>query len=439
MIVTPRTRSALRAGACAATFAALAACTDAGAAPPDPSPAVPKNVIFVIGDGTGPQQLGLLMDWSDAAGKSPTNLERLANSGSTGLLRTAAANTPLTDSAAGATALACGVSTDNGMIAVDPTGKVLATCLEDARAHGKRTGLVTTSTITDATPACFAAHVGNRGEQGAIAMQYLHDGMGADVLFGGGKHYFPDALIQEGEQKGWKFVATAEQLAALPAGTQKALGLFAEGNVPFAIDRDQEGEAKAPTLPDMARKALEIVSQDDKGFFLMIEAGRVDHACHGNDAPAALGELREFDEVIGLAAEFRAKHPDTLVIVSADHETGGLTVTTGVPPAVIAPGNFLRMTKVEKSVEGQGLVGKPPKDFDPSRFGIGHVAFYPANYWAGDSVALERSATFCVTFATSSHSTTPVAIVAAGPGAESFVGIHRNTIVGQKLREWMGR
>ena len=439
MIQASRSFVPLRRCGRAALFAALAACADAGAAPPEPAPAVPRNVIFVIGDGTGPQQIGLLMDWADAAGKSPTNLERLANAGSTGLLRTAAANTPLTDSAAGATALACGVSTDNGMIAVDPAGKVLATCLEDARAHGKRTGLVTTSTITDATPACFAAHVGNRGEQAAIALQYLHDGAGADVLFGGGRHYFPDALIQEGEQKGWKFVATAEQLTALPAGTQKALGLFAQGNVPYAIDRDQEGEAKAPTLPDMARKALDIVSQDERGFFLMIEAGRIDHACHGNDAPAALGELREFDEVIGLAAEFRAKHPDTLVIVSADHETGGLTVTTGVPPAVIAPGNFLRMTKIEKSVEGLGLVGKPPKDFDPSVFGIGHTPFYPANYWAGDSVAIERSATFCVTFATSSHSTTPVAIVAAGPGAEAFVGIHRNTIVGQKLREWMGR
>jgi alkaline phosphatase len=418
--------------------AAIAGCGETVAAPPDAA-AVPKNVILLIGDGTGPQQFGLLMDWADAAGKSPTAFERLANAGTTGVLKTAPADEPLTDSAAGATALACGVSTVNGAIAVDPSGKKLTTCLEDARAKGRRTGLVTTTTITHATPACFAAHIGNRGEEGEIARQYVHEGLGADVLFGGGQRFFPGALLAEAGEKAWKLVRTREELAALPAGTQRALGLFAESHVPYAIDRDQPGEAQAPSLGDMTRKALEILSQDDKGFFLMVEGGRIDHACHGNDAPAALGELREFDDAIALCEEFRAKHPDTLVIVTADHETGGLTVTTGVPPAVLTSGQLLALAKVERSVEAMGISGKPPKDFDASRFGIGHAAFYPPNYWAGDSVAIERSAQFCVTFATSSHSTTPVFIAAAGPGAGAFNGVHRNTLVGQRLREWMGR
>jgi alkaline phosphatase len=413
-------------------------CSDSAAAPQD-APAAPKSVILLIGDGTGPQQFGLLMDWADAAGKSPTAFERLANSGTTGVLRTAPADAPLTDSAAGATALACGVSTNNGAIAVDPSGKRLTTCLEDARAHGRRTGLVTTTTITHATPACFAAHIGDRGEEGEIAQQYVHEGLGADVLFGGGRRFFPEPLLAEAGEKGWKLVRTREDLAALPAGTQKALGLFAASHVPYAIDRDQPGEAQAPTLADMARKALEILSQDDKGFFLMVEGGRIDHACHGNDAPTALGELREFDDVIALSEQFRAKHPETLVIVTADHETGGLTITSGTPPSVISSDQYLAMARVEKSVEAMNLSPKPPRDFDPSRFGVGHAAFYPPNYWVGDSVAIERSAQFCVTFSTSSHSTTPVFIAAAGPGAAAFNGVHRNTLVGQKLREWMGR
>ena len=413
-------------------------CSDSAAAPQDAG-AAPKSVILLIGDGTGPQQFGLLMDWADAAGKSPTAFERLANAGTTGVLRTASADAPLTDSAAGATALACGVSTNNGAIAVDPSGKKLTTCLEDARAKGRRTGLVTTTTITHATPACFAAHVGDRGEEGEIAQQYIHEGLGADVLFGGGQKFFPESLVAEASEKSWKLVKTREELAALPAGTPKALGLFSKSHVPYAIDRDQAGEAQAPSLADMARKALEILSQDDKGFFLMVEGGRIDHACHGNDAAAALGELREFDDVIALCEEFRAKHADTLVIVTADHETGGLTITSGLPPAVIAPGQFLALAKVEKSIEAMNLSPKPPRDFDPAKFGLGHAAFYPPNYWVSDSAAIERSAQFCVTFSTSSHSTTPVFIAAAGPGAAAFNGIHRNTLVGQRLREWMGR
>lgn len=426
----------------------VAGCGESVAAPPEPSPGAspggPKSVILLIGDGTGPQQLGLLMDWADAAGKSPTNFERLANEGTTGSLRTASADSPLTDSAAGATALACGVSTGNGMIAVDPSGKPLVTCLEDARAHGKRTGLVTTTTITHATPACFAAHVGNRGDEPEIAKQYVEGGAGADVMFGGGRRFFGDDLVKAAGEKGWAVVESKEDLLALPKGTQKALGLFSKSHVPYLLDRDQEGEAKAPSLADMTRKALEILSQDansheNRGFFLMVEGGRIDHACHANDAPAALGELREFDEVIGLAREFRANHPDTLVIVTADHETGGLTITSGLPPCTLEPADFLAMTKVEKSIEGLGIGGRPAKDFDPARFGIGHAAFYPANYWVADSAALERSAQFCVTFATSSHSTTPVLIAADGPGASAFSGMRRNTIVGQRLREWMAK
>jgi len=415
----------------------LTGCMDAAAGPAD-APTTPKSVILLIGDGTGPQELGLLMDWADAAG-TPTNFEALCNEGSTGFLRTAPAGGPLTDSAAGATALACGVSTTNGTIAMDPAGKSLPTCLEDARAKGKRTGLVTTTEITDATPACFAAHVASRGAQGDIAAQYVHDG-GADVLFGGGAKHFSPKLLEEAAAKGWKTATSPEELEALPVGTSKALGLFASVNVPFSIDRDQEGEAKAPSLPAMTKKALEILGGAENGFFLMVEGGRIDHACHGNDAPAALGELREFDAAIGLCAEYRRAHPDTLVVVTADHETGGMCVTTGSPPSTLTAGSFLSMAKVAQSIEGQRIGGKPPKDFDAAaKFGAGHVAFYHPGAWVSDSAALERSAQFCVTFGSYNHTTTPVFIAAAGPGAAAFIGIHRNTLVGQKLREWMSR
>jgi alkaline phosphatase len=416
--------------------ALLVGCSDVGAAPQE-TPDAPKSVILLIGDGMGPQAVGLLMDWADAAKKSPTNFERLANEGVNGWLRTAPAGGPLTDSAAAATALACGVSTNNGQISTDPEGKPLATCLEDARARGRRTGLVTTTEIQDATPACFAAHVTFRGEKKDISKQYVQDGLGADVMLGGGRRCFSETLLAEAAAKGWPVVGSSEELAALPASATKALGLFADAVLPFVLDRDQPGEAKAPTLPEMAKKALEIVSRGDSGFFLMIEGGRIDHAGHGNDAAALLAEMREFDEAIGLALAFRTEHPDTLVVVTSDHETGGLSVTSGDAMNALKPGDFLAMAKVESSVMAM-LPDRPPPDFALSKFGVGHEAFYAPHRWFCVP-SLERSATFHVTFSTSGHTTTPVPIAAVGPGASAFAGVHRNTLVGRKLREWMSK
>lgn len=415
-----------------------AACSDGVAAPQDAQDA-PRSVILLIGDGTGPQQLGLLMDWADAAGKGPTHFERFAAEATLGALRTPAADSALTDSAAAATALACGVATRNGRIAVDPAGRPLPTCLEDARAKGRRTGLVTTTTITHATPASFAAHVGDRGEEGEIALQYVAGG-GADVMFGGGARHFPAPVLAAASEKGWKVVRDAAEMASLGKDAEKALGLFAPSQVPYAIDRDQPGEVEGvPSLAAMTRKALEILGEEDRGFFLMVEGGRIDHACHGNDAAAALGELREFDEAIGVAEEFRARRSDTLVIVTADHETGGLSITSGMPPAVLTDEQFLALARTEKSIEAMGLGGRPPRDFDPAVFGVGHQAFYPPSYWGFAPTAIERSARHCVTFSTSNHTTTPVLLAARGPGASALGGLHRNTHVGRLLREWMSR
>ncbi|MEE8141892.1 MAG: alkaline phosphatase, partial [Planctomycetota bacterium] len=224
-------------------------------------PTAPRSVIFLIGDGMGPQQVGLLLDWAAAAGKTPTALERLMNRGTVGLLRTAALNSPLTDSAAAATALACGVSTNNGKIAMAPDGTPLPTCLEAARDSGRRTALVTTTRLSHATPACFAAHVPTRLMEPGIARQYLEKSQ-VDVLLGGGSHFiFGDPskggqdLSAMVEEHGYRVVRTREELRALPATSAKVLGVFAEADIPYLLDRDAEGEAEAPTLAEMTQKA----------------------------------------------------------------------------------------------------------------------------------------------------------------------------------------
>jgi alkaline phosphatase len=330
-----------------------------------------------------------------------------------------------------------GIRARNGAIAVDPKGKPVPTCLEDARDAGRRTGLVTTTRITHATPASFAAHVVNRGMEAMIAIQYVRESE-VDLLFGGGARFFPPKLLEEARDEGYSVIRTPDELAKLPDDTSRVLGLFAESHVPYVLDRDAPGEETAPTLVAMTEKALALLGKGEKGFFLMIEGGRIDHAGHGNDAPSVLAEMREFDATVGAALAYQAKHPDTLVVVTADHETGGLSIgyASGVP---LLPANYLAMAKTERTVLAELQAAGEQKTVEADVIGVGRKGFYPPySYWP-NSVALERSARFGMSFGTQGHTTTPVTVAAVGPGHERFAGMHHNSHVGKLLREWMSK
>jgi alkaline phosphatase len=396
-------------------------------------------VILVIGDGMGPQQLALLMDWADAAGEGPTEYQRLAERGTLGMLRTGAANSSVTDSAAGATALACGVEVPNGVISVDSDSKPLPTCLEDAQGTGRRTGLVTTTRLTHATPACFAAHVANRSLEKEIARQLVASGV--DVMLGGGRlHMGPplgaeESLGEKAASAGYAVCHSSAELDALKPESRRVLGVFADSHLPYLIDRDGEGEARSPTLAQMTRVALERLGGDGAPFFLMVEAGRIDHGGHLNDVAAVLGELREFDDALAVIEEFRAEHPDTLVVVTADHETGGLAVTYGAA-GLPTDEDYLAMARVEQSLEAIAALVEHD-EVDPAVFGVGRRGFYPRYSWWETSNALERSAGFKVSYGTQGHTSTPVVVIAAGPGEERFAGLFENEHVGLVLRAFM--
>lgn len=423
--------------------------SDAQEPPPPTAAGTPKNVILLIGDGMGPQQLALLFDWSDAAGHGETALQRFANDGTLGLLRTPAFDSPVTDSAAAATALASGVRTANGFIGMDPKSQSVPTCLEDAKATGRATGLVTSTRITHATPACFAAHVPNRGMEPQIGYQ-LFTGGKVDLLLGGGARVLdaagrnPDgtpgkSLRQLTEESGcdvttdWTAVSGR---TTLPEG-KRLLGLFADSHLPYRIDRDEPGEETSPTLTELTSKALEMLKArgGDKGFFLMVEGGRIDHAGHANDVAGVLGEMREFDETVAAVRAFQDANPGTLVVITADHETGGLCITYGkraTTAAMIADiGNA-------KATIGRDPDVKPPEVTSERDFGFGRGGFHPnPGYWKGNAAALERSARWNVSYGSGGHSTTPVTVFARGPGAARFAGLHDNTHVGRVLREYL--
>ncbi len=342
-----------------------------------------RNVILMIGDGMGLGQVTLAR--IKAVGVSgKLNLERLPV---TGLVRTHSADNLVTDSAAAGTALACGVKTRNNMIGMIRDGTKYQSLLEAAQAKGMTAGLVVTSAITHATPASFATHVRSRNTEDLIAEQMV--AAKVNVLLGGGRKFFLPAsgsngvrkdnrdLIDEARQAGYTYVQTADELQKAQAAY--VLGLFQMSHLTTL--------APEPPLAVLAKKAIDLLqgkqtdaSTPAKGFFLMIEGSQIDFACHSNDALACVRQTLLFDQAVEAAVEFAEKDKHTLLVVTADHETGGLAIPSG---------NIRNMNvKVAWSAKG--------------------------------------------------HTATPVPVYALGPGSQAFGGVYDNTELSAKVAHLMG-
>jgi len=250
----------------------------------------------------------------------------------------------VTDSAAAGTALATGLRTMNHWIGevweVQPDGRrtqrPVGTILEGAQAAGLRTGLVTTARLSHATTAAFSAHTPDRSNEDLIAQQQLYHGI--DVLFGGGKKFFTPAdrvdglnLLESSAALGYGFINDSRGLASWTTNRNhiaqnmagKALGLFSRDHLPYALDSNPD----VPTLKQMTKAAIDKLSENAGNFFLMVEGGRIDHAGHANDAPAAIQETLAFDDAVGVALEYVSSRDDVLLVVTADHETGGMSAS----------------------------------------------------------------------------------------------------------------
>lgn len=247
------------------------------------------NVIYMIGDGMGLAQVSLLQIAEDYA---PTAFDRAEG---VALIATRSANNRVTDSAAAGTALSTGSKTNNAALGVDTAGMRLESLAECARQQGMRTGLVVTSHLFHATPAAFYAHVADRNDMPSIVCDMLASDI--DLLIGGGRRMLADSL--------------------------PVLAAVADKHLPCAAERGD-------LLPRAVRKALELLDDgSERGFFLMVEGSQIDMFCHGNDAGGVLGEMRDFEQAVSVAMDFADAHPGTLVVVTADHETGGLTLPSG--------------------------------------------------------------------------------------------------------------
>ena len=294
------------------------------------NPGEAKNVIFLVSDGmsAGTLTMADLMlrrhhdrtsHWArlyEAYDEHPVRR---------GLMDMASRNSMVTGSGAASTSWGTGYRVNNGAVGVGPDGEEYQTILEVFRDAGKSTGLVTTTRITHATPAGFGTNVPERGMEDEIAEQYLDREY--DVLRGGGsRHYDPDSrddgrdLFAEHEDAGYEVVRTKDELAARDA-SGKILGTFYDTHVPYTTDHLHIDEYRetVPTLEEMTDAALQRLDQNQDGFILQIEGGRVDHAAHGNDTAGLVYDQIAFDDAIGRVLEFVEGRDDTLVLVTTDH------------------------------------------------------------------------------------------------------------------------
>ena len=279
--------------------------------------AVPKSIIFIISDGTGIGHYTLSYYANGAFG--PARFDHV------GLVAThpndgqcSSTCKRVTDSAASGTALSSGLKTYNGAIGVDQDTIAVKTMLEIAEDQGMATGLVATSSITHATPASFAAHVDYRKKESEIAIQYAQQEI--DVILGGGKKYWPDSLITEYEKRGAEFI---DNIDAPLDQNKRLLGLFSEGALPTV------NEGRKPTTTEMARLAINRLEKNPYGFFIMIEESQVDWGGHANSAEYIQGEMASLNELINFALDYQKSHPDVLVVLTSDHECGGVAVHDG--------------------------------------------------------------------------------------------------------------
>jgi len=473
-----------------------------------------KNVILLIGDGMGPQTVGLAIYYNRFMNgpEKPLHMERLMAAGNTGYCLTYQYGAVVTDSASAATALACGVKTREAIIGKDHEGRPMKTLVDIARHLGKSTGVISDTRMTRATPAAFYAQVIHRDMENEIAAQLVERGDLNVAFSGGGRQFIPEGtkvedhpdlkgiskaagwgsskrkdrrdLIKEAQGKGYNIVANEKELTHLNARTaEKVLGLFSASGFPSAIDRQPHHKTGVPTLTQMTEKALEILNRNPQGFFLMVEGGQIDWMAHANDVASVLHEMMEFDQAIGVARSFADANPDTLIVVTADHDTGGLAITYNriqPPVPVQLPGGekwksqyhfgekkiFEKMAKQKKSfqkmlrdskgdpaalkkevetssaftlTEEQAayILAKDPRTGDPETKKYSEFYFYgppTSRALMGRLLGKEMNTAWAV----ETHTHTPVYVVAQGPEGEKFRGLLDNVDIPRIIAQGWG-
>ena len=459
-----------------------------------------RNVILFIGDGLGPTQTVLGLEYARVVEGRKLHMERLMASGEVGYVLPISHEKTVTDSAAAATQIATGQVVWNQTLGLDTEGQPVETILERCERRGMATGLVTNMRLIHATPAAFASHQLSRYDpEPEIADQILAEHEIEVLLAGGARAFVPQGqraseslpgiparldglsrrrddrdLVAEARARGYTVVSNRQSLRANAVKGKKLLGLFSSSHLPYVLDRRSQSLEGVPSLADLTEAALQALGGGESGFFLMVEGGRIDYAGHDNDAGTLLHEILDFDEALGVASRFQSDNPDTLLLVTADHATGGFTFTysrhvdVDARPAIpLASGDVYRPRYFYPGKEELELLGRQTRSYeligkragaDPAKLqrevldgtglelsweeatkaaarnskGQAEVCDFTQFYTDEEDTeqallgrALSRQTS--IGWSTGGHTTDPVFAFGVGPGAHRLRGIHRNT------------
>ena len=421
----------------------------------------PKNVILMIADGMGVSQLGAYRYYKD--NEDEPGLDKISFDDHLVGSQLTVSDDPelnITDSGAAGTALATGERTFNGAISVDKNKEDVKTVLEDYKEAGRSTGLVATSELTHATPAAFAAHNESREDEMDIAEQMTRtvkvgeeEQPIVDVMLGGGTDFFQQKdengeveldLVKELEEKsGFTYVTSRDEMLN-DTDSERMIGLFAESGMSKDIDRPEE----EPSLKEMTDTAIEKLSQNEEGFFLMVEGSQPDWAGHANDLTGMMSEISAFDEAYQSAVEFAEKDCNTLVIALADHATGGLSVGAGdkyeFHPKVV---DQMKMTHeglteklLEKDADIEALVEEniQIEDItDDEKKAIIDAAKAEDEEKTLDAINKVIDKRANVSWGSKVHTGEEILVYAFGPGKEKFNGVQHNIQNAENIRSFL--
>lgn len=439
----------------------------------------PKHVLFFLGDGMGLTTLTASRIYS-VGEEGITTIDSLPESA---FIKTYSNDSQVTDSAPSMSAYMTGVKSNNGVISMnaDATqeadcstskGSAVTTLLELAKAKSWGTGVVTTTRVTHATPAATYAHICNRDLENDIATQAVPNGSGfnsklgdgLDVILGGGRRqFFSAANLSGGRSDGRDLITELKTLGYTYAGTKtemiaadnskKLIGLFSNSHLSYDLDRQKDSSSTEPSLTEMTEKAIDVLSNNKNGFFLMVEGGRIDHALHDTNAKRALQDTVAFDNAIAAAiAKMKTIDPElknTLIVVTADHDhtlvLNGYAQRTGkttdAQPGVLGlVKNYAGTTAGEASVDADGM------PYSIIGFGNGSNRIDGARNTAAaltdDIVAADDYRQEVVvevgTPGSETHGGTDVFLGATGMGADDFHGVIENTAVFSKVKTIAG-
>ena len=416
-----------------------------------------KNVIFCVVDGMAVSVATIVDGLSRAAHGKPSYWCSLMSEpyATTGVQATRSLSSVVTDSSAASSAWGSGRRIWNAQVNMYPDGTSLRTLHELFHEKGVRTGLVTTTTVTHATPAGFAASVSDRGNEPGIAVQYLDRGV--DVLLGGGDRFFSPTsradkrdLYGDFAKAGYTVVKDRSSVIGLKAA--KIVGVFSNSHVPYTVDRDNDDalRAKVPTLAEMTTVAIDNLRGSSEGFLLQIEGGKVDHAGHAADIGGMVFDQMAFEDAVKVAVDFALADGETLVIVTADHATGGPALngagaeyfdsTAGMESLLKTKGSFdTVMPKLRDNATAAGV-----KDVLKTSYGVevtdaeaeavvasikGEHAMKLSQFFRSVNMTLASVLGNYnkVVFTCQNHTSDHVLVTAVGPGSEQCGGLTENT------------